>query len=417
MGMAVATLLGFVAVVVALRRAPDAIIAQAPLATVYWLHQVTTDAGRELLRERLRQKESASFVIAALSGSAGAQRNMIEAISGDTKHGSVWSMTDDVEALLLGLSSHPDEDVRALVRGNFSADGLARRWSHHQRRYERFAPGQISPGPGAWIPSRPAVLGLLTLAYLGAGYDHRMPSRYRDTVQGMLDLVLAGQNARGCFAPDDRDHAIVTMAVAEAYAMTNDQRLHNPVLKAVTWLMRDDDLGAEARWSATTDLAVWDLMALKSAHAGGLPNYTGRSQQWMQGNDDLGKRCYENGQLLDVPPAHRLAQWGVMQGFVGNAPALQVIAVENFTPRPELSDLTNYWLTLALVLQHPYNFRAHVDPYMNHLFSEQNWDATDPDIGCLSPPADPASNSLRLLFLSRYYQYQPSGASWTPPAP
>ena len=417
MGFAVAVLLGFAALVVALRRAPDATISQAPLATTYWLRQVTTDAGRELIRERLRKKESAPLVVAGLSGSPAAQRHMIEAISGDTQGGSVWSMTEDVEALLLGLCSYPDEDVRALVRGNFSPDGLGRRWSHHQRRYEHFEPGQMCPGPGTWIPGRPAVLGLVTLTYLGAGYDHRMPSRFRFTVQGLLDLLLAGQDARGCFATDDRDHAIVTMAVAEAYAMTIDQRLHNPVLKALTWLVRDDDLSAEARWSANTDLAVWDLMALKSVQAGGLPNYVGRSKQWMDGNDDLGKRCYEHGQVLDVPPAHVLAQSGVMQGFVGNAPALKGIAEENFTPRAELSDLTNYWLTLALLLQSPYNFRAHIDPYVSHILSEQNWDASDPDIGCLSPLADPASNSLRLLLMGITYHNMPISPSGAPSTP
>ena len=252
-------------------------------------------------------------------------------------------------------------------------------WSQHN--YKHFERGRIRPGPGAWIPDRPAVLGLIALTYMSAGYDHKMPSKYSMTVKTLLDLLLAGQDERGCFAADDRDHAIVTCAVAEAHAMSNDRRLFDPARQGVEWLLRDGDTSAEARWSANTDLAAWDVMAMTSAKAGGVSHSIERSQKWMVGNHDVGKRCYEDGHVINATPADALAQKALLLAFLGDSTALESISAVDLIPQPGLSDVTNYWLALALFFHGRSHFQVQVDPYKGYIFGDQQWDVTMPDLG------------------------------------
>ena len=414
-GIAAAGLLGFAALVVAMRIAPDATISRLPLITTMWLRTMTTDVGRGLIRERLRQKESAPLVVTYLSGSSGAQWQMLDAISGDATFGSSWGATNEVHELLLALCTHVEARVRSAARRNFSADDQGRMWS--KRHYDHFGSGQIRPGPGAWIPDRVAVLAFITLSFQVAGYDHRMPSKYKTTVRALVDQLLAAQDERGCFAADDRDHAIVTFAIAEAHALSNDPRLKAPILKALEWLLRENGGSAETRWSANTDLAVWDLIALKSVAAGDFPDHLKRSKQWMAGNHNLGTQCMENGQVLDATPTDALAQLSVMHAFVGNTTALNSIAEGNLIPQPGLSDVTNYWLTLALMLHTGRYFHVHIAPYLRHIASEQQWDISDPNMGCLNLVGDPAGHALRLLLTGITYRYLPVSPSPVPVKP
>ncbi len=407
--IAVACLLGLAALLVAIRFAPGVTIPRLPISTAVWLRNVTTGAGQDLIFQRLHENASEPFVVASLTGSVGAQLQILDALSGGGLRADFWGQPGAVRTLLLELCSHPDARLRAVARSNFPVSVQARLWSKgHSDQVER---GHIRPGPGAWIPDRAAVLALYTLDFLGAGYDHKMPSACRQTIQNNLDVFLAGQDEMGCFAADDRDHAIITAAVAEAYGMTNDSRLEEPVLHAVAWLLRDDDSSAEERWSANTDLAVWDVMAMKSVVAGGLLPHSleilQRFQRWMARNKECGQRCYEDGRIVDAVPVDALAQQAILLAFIGNDQALTSMPKSALIPQPGLSDVTNYWLTLALMRQDERNFAAQVAPYKEKIIRDQNWDAKGPDLGCLSPQSDPASHALRLLLLDIYNRRSP----------
>ncbi len=407
--VAAAGLLGFVGLVAAIRVVPVATISHLPLITTVWLRNMTTDAGREVIRERLREEESAPLVVSYLSGSPGSQWQMLDAISEKTPHGASWSRKEEVNDLLRALCSHAEARVRLAARSNFNDvwQGVmwSKQWIGHQDK--SFAGGQLPPGPGAWIPDRSVANTLILLTYLNAGYDHRMPSPYKMTIGYLIDFLLTKQDERGCFAADDRDHAIVTSALAEAYDLSNDTLLKNPVLKAQAWILRNSGGGTDARWSANTDLAVWDLTALESAAIGGLPNHIELVQKWMAQSPDFGKRCRENGHVLGAAPADILAQWGAMQALTGNITALEGIAEESLLPRPELSDVTNYWLALALFRRSAgANFSARIDPYLRHLYNDQQWDSSELKWGCFHPQGDPAGHALRLMIMGLSY-YRP----------
>jgi hypothetical protein len=83
-----------------------------------------------------------------------------------------------------------------------------------------------------------AVTGYALLCYLGAGYDHRTPNKYRKVVKTGLDWVVANQKPDGSFGKSrNYENGIVAMALAEAYAMTNDAALRDPAQKAIDYLL------------------------------------------------------------------------------------------------------------------------------------------------------------------------------------
>ena len=124
------------------------------------------------------------------------------------------------------------------------------------------------------------------MCFLGAGYDHTTPSRYRDTVAKSLDWLLAQQKADGLFGERNYEHAVATMALAEALGVSNDQRLRVPAQKAVDVVISrqakdpnaKDKAYAGLAWdyaapnAARNDTSVsgWSMMALKSALGAGL---------------------------------------------------------------------------------------------------------------------------------------------------
>ena len=119
------------------------------------------------------------------------------------------------------------------------------------------------------------------LCYLGAGHDHRTPSVYRATVRKGLDWLVAQQAPDGLWGARNYEHAIVTMAIAEAYGMSQDTRLREPAEKGIAVILArqaKDGAGYGLGWDyagpnpARNDASVsgWNIMALKSARASGL---------------------------------------------------------------------------------------------------------------------------------------------------
>jgi hypothetical protein len=137
-----------------------------------------------------------------------------------------------------------------------------------------------------------ACTGLVLLCFLGAGYDHRMPSKYKQVVRGGLDYVLQQQKDDGSWEgirPGQTLHystGICTMALAEAYGMSLDPRLKEPAQKAVAAILRgqvrDQKDGYGIGWTycppdsrgfakrCDSSITPWMALALKSARGAGL---------------------------------------------------------------------------------------------------------------------------------------------------
>jgi hypothetical protein len=130
-----------------------------------------------------------------------------------------------------------------------------------------------------------ALTGYAILCFLGAGYDHKTPNKYKVTVEKGLDYLVSIQKGEGALGSRNYEHAVATMALAEAYAMTNDAALRQPAQNGINVLLarqardgKGDEAYAGLGWNYTTptpernDASVtgWCVMALKSGLAGGL---------------------------------------------------------------------------------------------------------------------------------------------------
>jgi hypothetical protein len=128
--------------------------------------------------------------------------------------------------------------------------------------------------------AEPAVTGLALLAFVEAGHTHER-GEFRDQVTIGLDFLLSRQLESGSFAVVDPfemyNHAIATLALAEAYGMSRDPSLKAPLTAAVRHIVRAQQPGGG--WGYTSEVATrrddmcvsgWVVMALASAKTAGV---------------------------------------------------------------------------------------------------------------------------------------------------
>jgi hypothetical protein len=134
---------------------------------------------------------------------------------------------------------------------------------------------------GAGQGADTAVTALALLAYLGAGHSHAEGS-YRDTVGTGLDFLIRSQGTDGnlmggsTFYAQTYSHSMATFALAEALALSGDQRLRPAVERAVAHLLSKQNRttgGWRYKLGDQGDLSQlgWVVLALRSAELGGVP--------------------------------------------------------------------------------------------------------------------------------------------------
>jgi hypothetical protein len=164
------------------------------------------------------------------------------------------------------------------LAGNQSADG---RWdaSQHGAGREDKVLGHDRKNAGAKADT--GVSGLSLLAFLGAGHTHR-DGEFQDTVARGLDFLIRSQAANGNLAGDAElyaamyCHGMASIALSEAYALTNDERLEQPLRRAISYTLASQHPTAGGwrykpgdRQGDTSQLG-WQLMALRSAKLAGI---------------------------------------------------------------------------------------------------------------------------------------------------
>ena len=126
------------------------------------------------------------------------------------------------------------------------------------------------------------VTALALLAFLGNGQTH-LEGDYVETVERGLSFLIGIQKTDGNLSGQaDRFammycHGMAALALSEAFAMTQDERLLGPVRKAIGYTLSAQSATAGGwryqpgdPWCDTSQLG-WQLMALKSAELAGLP--------------------------------------------------------------------------------------------------------------------------------------------------
>ena len=155
-------------------------------------------------------------------------------------------------------------------------------WSLHE-----LPPGLTPDDPAlGQMQADTAATGLVLLTYLGGGYTH-LDDKHRAVVRKGLDWLIRHQKPDGdLFSGGTKyawfySHGIATIALCEAYGMTQDPELRRPARKAIDFIVKSQnptrggwryDVRADTGQASETDTSVtgWQLMALKSAQMAGL---------------------------------------------------------------------------------------------------------------------------------------------------
>ncbi|MEZ6194670.1 MAG: hypothetical protein R3F20_02920 [Planctomycetota bacterium] len=130
---------------------------------------------------------------------------------------------------------------------------------------------------------------LALLAFLGSGYTHRKDGEFRECVSRGIAFLLAAQDERSGHVGRGSayGHGIATYALAEAFALTGDEALRQPLWRATqrilsaqvssrrteldggwSYYYADEDRRYD-RWPRLS-VGVWQIMALESARIGGV---------------------------------------------------------------------------------------------------------------------------------------------------
>ncbi|QGJ72241.1 Squalene--hopene cyclase [Planctomycetales bacterium 10988] len=146
------------------------------------------------------------------------------------------------------------------------------RFNHRLTRPDKLC---LNPGNAA---SSTGATGIALLPFLGAGQTH-MAGEYRDTVRSglyylmmrMMPSPYGGDLQEGTMYAQ----GLATIALCEAYAMTDDEEITDFAQHAVDFVVYAQDPNGggwryEPQEAGDTSMLGWQLMAVKSAELGGL---------------------------------------------------------------------------------------------------------------------------------------------------
>jgi len=149
-------------------------------------------------------------------------------------------------------------------------------WSLHE-----LPPGLESDDPAlGQMQSDTAATGLALLTYLGGGYTH-LDDKHKTIVRKGVDWLVQRQKPDGdLYTGGSRytwlySHGIASIALCEAYGMTQDPELREPARKAIEFIIKAQH-PTRGGWryepgkETDTSVSGWMLMALKSAQMAGL---------------------------------------------------------------------------------------------------------------------------------------------------
>ena len=124
-----------------------------------------------------------------------------------------------------------------------------------------------------------AATALAALCFFGMGETHLKAGPYKVNITRALDWLLARQDGEGESRGQQPNwmynHGISTLTLAEAYALTKDPKLRQPLEKMVAIIIQAqhpkhgtwDDLPV---FHPRSSVSVWQLMALSSARSAGI---------------------------------------------------------------------------------------------------------------------------------------------------
>jgi hypothetical protein len=136
----------------------------------------------------------------------------------------------------------------------------------------------------AVLHSDTAATGLTLMTFMGAGYHHK-GEQYAAAIRNGIDFLVKNQKENGdLYMPLDTEsnrsvwlysHGIATIALCEAYGMTQDPELREPAQKAIQFAI-DSQQPTQGGWryspqyGSDTSVTGWLMMALMSGRLANL---------------------------------------------------------------------------------------------------------------------------------------------------
>jgi len=310
--------------------------------------------------------------------------------------------------------------------------------------------------------------GLALLAFLGAGHTHRSGTEHSEVVSRAFRFLFGTQDAAtGHFGNSEAyAHGIATYALAEAYAMTKDRDLLDPLERGVRRILdtqqrRVRDPRVFGGWSyyypdgSTFDswprasITAWQVMALESAKLSGFeigdaPFEAARAYLLHSFDEEQGyfRYCHDPNRLESAyrtlpgsTPASIFALTLLGEGddgrvlaaldFVRRRPprSFRVTSEERFVTRGEGNVYFWYYSTLALFQRGGGDWAAWNAAMQRTLLPAQAEDGSWPPI---DPYAEIAGDddgdrsyttAVCVLMLEVYYRYVTPLLRWHPTMP
>lgn len=149
-------------------------------------------------------------------------------------------------------------------------------WNFDHRRGAK-KPGE-SKNFGEFSNSPRAATAMGLLPFLGSGHTHK-EGKYKKEVNAGLTALVRLMKVRGVEGDlteaqgNMYSHGLGSIALCEAYAMTQDKNLAAPAQASLNYIVRcQDPVGGgwryQPRQAGDTSVVGWQLMALKSGHMG-----------------------------------------------------------------------------------------------------------------------------------------------------
>ena len=264
---------------------------------------------------------------------------------GRLKNGYGPKTESAVRGALRWLAAHQDPD------GRWGCVDWARNCGRKKGLPPCSGPARHGRGeePGAGnSPHDVGVSALSLLAFLGDGHTHRF-GLYKATVRRGLDWLRRTQRPDGSIGfqgrgPTIYDHALATMALCEAFAITRDPRLREPAQRAVDFALDAQNPGLGWRYGVKpgdndTSITGWFVLALKTARTAGLAvpdaSFEGALAWLERATSSRGATGYiapdgnsaaldENGDRFDAVPC-MTAVGVVCRLFTGQQPTERVV--------------------------------------------------------------------------------------------
>lgn len=175
----------------------------------------------------------------------------------------------------------PDPEIRPEPSTETAIDHGTTFLSRHQSGDGSWSFGAGDESTG--VESRTAATGLTLLSMLGAGHDHQH-GVHAPVVRRGLDYLIGHQKPDGDLYADRHEasavvwlysHGIATIALSEAYGMTQDESLREPAQRAIEFIVaaQHPQLGGwryEPGVGCDTSVTGWLAMALHSGRLAGL---------------------------------------------------------------------------------------------------------------------------------------------------